>query len=462
MLAVPARVDRRSFLSLTGAALSAAPFHALAGRVAAAAGQAPAGARTRDEAGYGPLRAVRDETTGLPLLHLPAGFRYLSFGWTGDPLADGRPTPGLHDGMAAFAAAGSRIRLVRNHEITHGRGLCGPPSLRCARRRRDDHHRVRCGDRDGPRRVDQPGGHRGQLRRRPDSLGLVADLRGDRPRPGRRSLLAGVAAPAVHRPGLRAAARVRLRGPGRRHGDGGAVPGDGSVRPRSGVHRSADRHRLRDGGPGNLGVLSVPAEPARRALRRRAPRDARHRRQAGSRPADRAVAGRLAAGDLGAHPGSRPGRDRRGQPVPAGPRRGRSGLRAARRDLVRRRPDLHRVDHRRRGRGRPGLGVRPGRRAAAAHLRVAGPGRARHARQPVREPARRSGALRGRRHRQLRPGPHRWTARSSPSPGTTSSSTGSATASPATSAPASSPAPPTARTAAGCSSTPSHRGSRSR
>ena len=117
MPAVPARVDRRSFLSLTGAALSAAPFHALAGRVAAAGGQAPAGAPTRDEVGYGPLRPVRDETTGLPLLHLPAGFRYLSFGWTGDPLADGRPTPGLHDGMAAFSAAGSRIRLVRNHEI---------------------------------------------------------------------------------------------------------------------------------------------------------------------------------------------------------------------------------------------------------------------------------------------------------------------------------------------------------
>ena len=112
------RLDRRTFLSLTGAALSAAPFHALAGRAAAAArGQEPAGARTRGEVGYGPLQPVRDETTGLPLLHLPAGFRYLTFGWTGDPLADGRPTPGLHDGMAAFAATGSRIRLVRNHEV---------------------------------------------------------------------------------------------------------------------------------------------------------------------------------------------------------------------------------------------------------------------------------------------------------------------------------------------------------
>ncbi len=124
----PPRVDRRTFLSLTGAALSAAPFHALAGRAAAAARvRAPAGARTRNEAGYGPLKPVRDETTGLPLLHLPAGFRYLTFGWTGDPLADGRPTPGLHDGMAAFAATGSRIRLVRNHEVRTGGAFADRP-----------------------------------------------------------------------------------------------------------------------------------------------------------------------------------------------------------------------------------------------------------------------------------------------------------------------------------------------
>ncbi len=110
----PNAVDRRAFLNLTGAALGAAPFAALARRVAAAP---PGQARARREVGYGPLGPVRDETTGLPLLHLPAGFRYLTFGWTGDPLADGRPTPPAHDGMAAFAADGSRVRLVRNHEV---------------------------------------------------------------------------------------------------------------------------------------------------------------------------------------------------------------------------------------------------------------------------------------------------------------------------------------------------------
>ena len=111
---LPPHLSRRAFLTLTGAA----PFHALSSRVAAAIrSQVPAGGRTPGGAGYGPLRPVRDETTGLPLLHLPAGFRYLTFGWRGDPLADGRRTPRAHDGMAAFAAGGSRIRLIRNHEV---------------------------------------------------------------------------------------------------------------------------------------------------------------------------------------------------------------------------------------------------------------------------------------------------------------------------------------------------------
>ena len=124
----PHGVNRRTFLSLTGVALGAAPFHALASRAAAATrGQSSVGGRTPGEVGYGPLRPVRDETTGLPLLHLPAGFRYLTFGWTGDPLADGRATPPAHDGMAAFAATGSRIRLIRNHEIRSGGAFADNP-----------------------------------------------------------------------------------------------------------------------------------------------------------------------------------------------------------------------------------------------------------------------------------------------------------------------------------------------
>ena len=72
-------LNRRRFLSVTGAALGAAPFHALAGCVEANRGQqaAAAGAAPAVDAGYGPLQPGRDETTGLPLLELPAGFRYL-------------------------------------------------------------------------------------------------------------------------------------------------------------------------------------------------------------------------------------------------------------------------------------------------------------------------------------------------------------------------------------------------
>jgi secreted PhoX family phosphatase len=44
-----------------------------------------------------------DETTGLPLLQLPRGFRYMSYGWTGDMMSDGVATPSLHDGMAVVA-----------------------------------------------------------------------------------------------------------------------------------------------------------------------------------------------------------------------------------------------------------------------------------------------------------------------------------------------------------------------
>ncbi len=63
------------------------------------------------------LRPTIDETTGLPLLMLPEGFRYQSFGWTGDPLADGTPTPAAHDGMAVIAADEGVLTLCRNHEL---------------------------------------------------------------------------------------------------------------------------------------------------------------------------------------------------------------------------------------------------------------------------------------------------------------------------------------------------------
>ena len=70
---------------------------------------------------YGPLYPTRDLATGLELIKLPRGFRYKSFGWTGDLMDDGIPTPARHDGMAVVTVnRGWRSRremvLIRNHE----------------------------------------------------------------------------------------------------------------------------------------------------------------------------------------------------------------------------------------------------------------------------------------------------------------------------------------------------------
>ena len=62
-----------------------------------------------------------DRATGLALVELPAGFEYTSFGWAGDPMADGRPTRGAADGMGVVRASSlggrTELVLVRNHEL---------------------------------------------------------------------------------------------------------------------------------------------------------------------------------------------------------------------------------------------------------------------------------------------------------------------------------------------------------
>ena len=70
-------MQRRSFLRNAATAAASIPLSALATRVD--------GKPRPTGTGYGPLVPTLDETTGLPLLTLPEGFRYLSFGWTGDP-----------------------------------------------------------------------------------------------------------------------------------------------------------------------------------------------------------------------------------------------------------------------------------------------------------------------------------------------------------------------------------------
>ena len=114
------RLDRRQFLSGAACLAMAGPLSAWQQRFAH--GGRP---MARPGEGYGRIRAAADQATGLPLLELPDGFTYTSFGWRGDRLADGRVTPGAHDGMAAFAGAGGRVRLVRNHELDEDLGAFG-------------------------------------------------------------------------------------------------------------------------------------------------------------------------------------------------------------------------------------------------------------------------------------------------------------------------------------------------
>ncbi|MGX4643466.1 PhoX family protein [Massilia sp. SYSU DXS3249] len=83
--------------------------------------QAANGSTALIDSPYGPISPVNDMTTGLPLLQLPPGFTYKSFGWRGDTMTDGKPCPGGHDGMGVIVSRkvgrSSELVLVRNHEI---------------------------------------------------------------------------------------------------------------------------------------------------------------------------------------------------------------------------------------------------------------------------------------------------------------------------------------------------------
>src|SRR5262245_40706383 len=101
------RIDRRSFFSksamtLGGLAVAESTLQSLA---------SPARA-WKLHPGYGPLFPTADANTGLPLILLPEGFSYVSFGWTRDPMSDGVPTPPAHDGMAVVEAGHTRVVLV--------------------------------------------------------------------------------------------------------------------------------------------------------------------------------------------------------------------------------------------------------------------------------------------------------------------------------------------------------------
>ena len=103
--------SRREFLNETFSTVSgfgvAAAFTALSGRISLG------GLQKADNK----LKPNRDEATGLPLIRLPEGFRYTSYGWTGEKMSDGLRTPWNHDGMGVVAEQDGVVTLVRNHEV---------------------------------------------------------------------------------------------------------------------------------------------------------------------------------------------------------------------------------------------------------------------------------------------------------------------------------------------------------
>ncbi|GAA4953191.1 DUF839 domain-containing protein [Streptomonospora halophila] len=119
-------VNRRRFLAGTGLMGAVTALQGLMGQTAAhAAGPGRGNNRgtvAPDNGGYGPLQPAGPDGELL----LPAGFTYTAFGQTGTPMRDGSPTPGRHDGMAAFEDEDGTLRLVRNHEQSGGGAFAAP------------------------------------------------------------------------------------------------------------------------------------------------------------------------------------------------------------------------------------------------------------------------------------------------------------------------------------------------
>ena len=105
------RLDRRGLITGSTAALA---FSGL-GRAALAQSAAPATEQgpLNQVFGYGPLKPDPNR-----ILDLPEGFSYRVIAQGGETMDDGLFMPGQFDGMGCFPAGGSRVALVRNHELT--------------------------------------------------------------------------------------------------------------------------------------------------------------------------------------------------------------------------------------------------------------------------------------------------------------------------------------------------------
>ena len=105
------RPHRRDLIAGSAAALA---FTGLARHVRAQTPAAPVEETYVNQAhGYGPLLP---DPNGL--FDLPEGFTYQVISQGGETMDDGLLVPGQFDGMGCFPLEGSRVALVRNHELT--------------------------------------------------------------------------------------------------------------------------------------------------------------------------------------------------------------------------------------------------------------------------------------------------------------------------------------------------------
>ena len=226
----------------------------------------------------GALVPIPDERDGAVRLHLPKGFKYRSFHDTEAPvtLTDGTALPGRHDGMGAFDGPRRSVILVRNHELNNPpppRRAPLPPYTHFGPGRPYDEAAGGgtttiqvTPDRRGDPVVHQPQRHDDELLRRPDAVGRLDHLRGDRERPRRQS--------GLHRRLERAAqeaARLRLRGAGQPPARPRPVQPQADhprrpVRARGGVVRPEGRPPLPDRGQLRVPVRLLPL-PRRRGTR---------------------------------------------------------------------------------------------------------------------------------------------------------------------------------------------------
>ncbi|HRO34410.1 MAG TPA: DUF839 domain-containing protein [Brevundimonas sp.] len=106
------RLDRRGLIS-GGAAVMA--FSGLSRSAVAQTAPSVEQGPLNQVPGYGALKPDANR-----ILDLPEGFSYRIIAQGGETMDDGLFLPGQFDGMACFPAGGTRVALVRNHELRHG------------------------------------------------------------------------------------------------------------------------------------------------------------------------------------------------------------------------------------------------------------------------------------------------------------------------------------------------------